>query len=146
MASLNKVMIIGNAGSEPEMRFTPNGNPVTSFRVATNRMYTTAEGERKQETEWFTVVAWNKLAEQCNQFLSKGRLVYAEGRLHTRTWEGQDGQKRYRTEIVANRVSFLDRRTAAPLPEGTGEVETGEVETGEVQAETGEVEPEDIPF
>jgi len=141
MASLNKVMIIGNVGSEPEMRFTPNGNPVTSFRVATNRMYTTAEGERKQETEWFTVVAWNKLAEQCNQFLSKGRLVYAEGRLHTRTWEGQDGQKRYRTEIVANRVSFLDRRTAAPLPE-----ETGEVETGEVPVETGEVQPEDIPF
>ncbi|MBE9482976.1 MAG: single-stranded DNA-binding protein, partial [Chloroflexi bacterium] len=69
MASLNKVMIIGNLGSEPEMRFTPNGNPVTSFRVATNRVYTTAEGERKQETEWFTVVAWNKLAEQCNQFL-----------------------------------------------------------------------------
>jgi len=141
MASLNKVMIIGNVGSEPEMRFTPNGNPVTSFRVATNRMYTTADGERKQETEWFTVVAWNKLAEQCNQFLSKGRLVYAEGRLHTRTWEGQDGQKRYRTEIVANRVSFLDRRTAAPLPEGAEEVETGEV-----QVETGEVVPEDIPF
>jgi len=148
MASLNKVMIIGNVGSEPEMRFTPNGNPVTSFRVATNRMYTTAEGERKQETEWFTVVAWNKLAEQCNQFLSKGRLVYAEGRLHTRTWEGQDGQKRYRTEIVANRVSFLDRRTAAPLPEETGEVAVGEVpgEAGEVPVETGEVQPEDIPF
>ncbi len=148
MASLNKVMIIGNVGSEPEMRFTPNGNPVTSFRVATNRMYTTAEGERKQETEWFTVVAWNKLAEQCNQFLSKGRLVYAEGRLHTRTWEGQDGQKHYRTEIVANRVSFLDRRTAAPLPEETEEVAVGEVpgEAGEVPVETGEVQPEDIPF
>ncbi len=117
MASLNKVMIIGNIGSEPEMRFTPNGNPVTSFRVATNRAYTTTDGERKQETEWFTVVAWNKLAEQCNQFLSKGRLVYAEGRLRTHSWEGQDGQKHYRTEIVANRVSFLDRRAAAPLPE-----------------------------
>ena len=153
MASLNKVMIIGNVGSEPEMRFTPNGNPVTSFRVATNRMYTTADGERKQETEWFTVVAWNKLAEQCNQFLSKGRLVYAEGRLHTRTWEGQDGQKHYRTEIVANRVSFLDRRVAAPLPEETEEVavgevpgEAGEVAVGEVPVETGEVQPEDIPF
>ena len=158
MASLNKVMIIGNVGSEPEMRFTPNGNPVTSFRVATNRMYTTADGERKQETEWFTVVAWNKLAEQCNQFLSKGRLVYAEGRLHTRTWEGQDGQKHYRTEIVANRVSFLDRRAAAPLPEGTEEVavgevpgEAGEVAVGEVSGEAGEVavgevQPEDIPF
>jgi len=138
MASLNKVMIIGNLGSEPEMRFTPNGNPVTSFRVATNRVYTTAEGERKQETEWFTVVAWNKLAEQCNQFLTKGRLVYAEGRLRTRTWEGQDGQKHYRTEIIANRVTFLDRQALASLPE--------EKEEKIEEAEVGELEPEDIPF
>ena len=135
MASLNKVMIIGNLGSEPEMRFTPNGNPVTSFRVATNRVYTTADGERKQEVEWFTVVAWNKLAEQCNQFLTKGRLVYAEGRLSTRTWEGQDGQKRYRTEIIANRVTFLDRQGSASLPEDRIE-----------EAEGGELAPEDIPF
>ena len=141
MASLNKVMIIGNLGSDPEMRFTPNGNPVTSFRVATNRVYTTAEGERKQETEWFTVVAWNKLAEQCNQFLTKGRLVYAEGRLRTRTWESQDGQKHYRTEIIANRITFLDRQAVAPLPEeGVGGVEA------EAEAEAGESEPEDIPF
>ncbi len=135
MASLNKVMIIGNLGSEPEMRFTPNGNPVTSFSVATNWVYTTSEGERKQETEWFTVVAWNKLAEQCNQFLTKGRLVYAEGRLHTRTWEGQDGQKHYRTEIIASRVTFLDRQASASLPEEKVE-----------EAEVGELEPEDIPF
>ncbi len=135
MASLNKVMIIGNLGSEPEMRFTPGGNPVTSFRVATNRVYTTSEGERKEEAEWFTVVAWGKLAEQCNQFLAKGRLVYAEGRLQTRTWESPDGQKHYRTEVIANRVTFLDRQAVAPLPdervgEGGGE----------------ELEPEDIPF
>jgi len=109
MVSLNKVMIIGNVGTEPEMRFTPNGNPVTSFRVATNRVYTTPEGERRRETEWFTIVAWNRLAEQCNQFLTKGRLVYAEGRLHTRTWESQDGQKHSRSEIVANRVVVLVR-------------------------------------
>ncbi len=148
MASLNKVMIIGNLGSEPEMRFTPNGKPVTSFRVATNRVYTTAEGERKRETEWFTVVAWNKLAEQCNQFLTKGRLVYAEGRLRTRTWEGQDGQKHYRTEIIANRVTFLDRQAAAPLPEekvGEAEAEAGAGEA-EAEAGAGELEPEDIPF
>ena len=132
MPSLNKVIIIGNVGSEPEMRFTPNGNPVTSFRVATNRVYTTPDGERKQETEWFTVVAWKRLAEQCNQFLTKGRLVYAEGRLHTRTWEGQDGQKHYRTEIVANRVTFLDRQALAPLPEEGGE-----------EAGAGEPEPEE---
>ena len=132
MASLNKVMIIGNLGGEPEMRFTPNGNPVTSFRVATNRVYTSPVGERKEETEWFTVVAWGKLAEQCNQFLTKGRLVYAEGRLRTRTWESQDGQKHSRPEVIANRVVFLDRQAGVPLPE-------------ERVAE-GEIAPEDIPF
>jgi len=121
MVSLNRVMLIGNLGSEPEMRFTPNGNPVTTFRVATNRSFSTPDGERKEETEWFTVVAWGKLAEQCNQFLAKGRLVYAEGRLHTRNWEGQDGQKRYRTEVIANRVTFLDRQASAPLPEDKAE-------------------------
>ncbi len=117
MVSLNRVMLIGNLGSEPEMRFTPNGNPVTTFRVATNRSFSTPDGERKEETEWFTVVAWGKLAEQCNQFLAKGKLVYVEGRFHTRSWEGQDGQKRYRTEVIANRVTFLDRQVSAPLPE-----------------------------
>ena len=131
MASLNKVMIIGNLGSEPEMRFTPNGNPVTSFRVATNRVFTTADGERKTETEWFNVVTWNKLAEQCNQFLAKGRLVYAEGRLRTHTWEGQDGQKHYRTEIVANRITFLGRQGAGALSE---------------EERVEEPEPDDMPF
>jgi len=135
MVSVNRMIIIGNLGSEPEMRFTPNGRPVTSFNVATNWRYTTADGERREETEWFTVVTWGRLAEQCNQFLTKGRLVYVEGRLRTHTWEGQDGQKRYRNEIVADRVSFLDRQTAAPLPEG---------KVGE--AEVSEFVPEDIPF
>ncbi len=134
MVSLNKVMIIGNLGSEPEMRFTPSGRPVTSFRVATNRVYATAEGERKEETEWFAVVAWGKLAEQCNQYLTKGRLVYVEGRLHTNTWDGQDGQKHYRTEVIADRVSFLDRQGAAPLPEER-------LEEGK-----DELKPEDIPL
>ena len=136
MASLNRVMIIGNVGSEPEMRFTPNGKPVTSFRVATNRAYTTPEGDRKEETEWFTIVAWNRLAEQCNQFLNKGRLVYAEGRLRTRMWEGQDGQKRYRTEIIAQRVSFLDKKGATPSADGSDKPEEPEIE----------IEPDDIPF
>jgi single-strand DNA-binding protein len=134
MASLNKVMIIGNISSEPEMRFTPNGKAVTSFRVATNRVYTTAEGERKEETEWFNVVAWNKLAEQCNQFLSKGRLVYAEGRLATRTWESQDGQKHYRTEVIAERVIFLDRGS-----------KVSETEEKADQTDSVELEPADIP-
>ena len=108
MAGLNKIMIIGNVGTDPEMRYTPNGNPVTSFRMATSRAYTTADGERHEDTEWFTIVAWNKLAEQCNQYLNKGRRAYVEGRLHSDTWEGQDGQTRFKNEIVANQVVFLD--------------------------------------
>ena len=135
MVSVNRIIIIGNLGSEPEMRFTPNGRPVTSFSAATNRRYTTSEGERREETEWFTVVTWGRLAEQCNQFLSKGRLVYVEGRLRTHSWEGQDGQKRYRNEIVADRVSFLDRQASAPLTEEKS------IEPG-----MDDIEPDDIPF
>ena len=140
MVSVNKMMIIGNLGSEPEMHYTPSGRPVTSFRVATNWRYTTPDGERREETEWFTVVSWGKLAEQCNQYLTKGRLVFIEGRLRMRTWEGQDGQKRSRNEIVAERVKFLDRQTAAPAPEGEEKSE----EKGETDA--AELEPDDIPF
>ena len=135
MVSVNRITIIGNLGNEPEMRFTPSGRPVTSFRVATNWRYTTPEGERKEETEWFSVVAWGRLAEQCNQFLNKGRLVYVEGRLRLRTWDGQDGQRRSRNEIVADRVKFLDRQAA---------IIAAENKTGE--SETGEIEPDDIPF
>jgi len=145
MPSLNKVTIIGNVGNEPEMRFTPNGKPVTSFSVATNWAYTTPDGERRQETEWFNVVAWNKLAEQCNQFLAKGRLVYAEGRIHTRTWEGQDGQQRSRTEVIANKVIFLERRGSPPLSEE--KAEEGGAEFGPKAEESGaEFGPDDIPF
>jgi len=141
MASLNKVMVIGNLGTDPEMRFTPNGNPVTSFRIASSRTFTAPDGERKQETEWFTVITWSKLAEQCNQFLSKGRKAYVEGMLRTHSWEGKDGQKHFKTEIVANRVIFLDRPGAAPLPE---EAEGAEGAVGEdVQPD---VQPEDLPF
>ena len=134
MASLNKIMVIGNLGTDPEMRFTPSGKQVTSFRIAATQNYTTSEGERRQETEWFTVTAWDKLAENCNQFLAKGRRAYVEGRLRTRSWDGQDGQKHFNTEISANRVIFLDRPGAAPLPE----------ETEEMGAE--EIQAEDLPF
>jgi single-strand DNA-binding protein len=130
MAGLNKVMIIGNVGTDPEMRYTANGNAVTSFRIASSRTYSGPDGERKEETEWFSVVAWNKLAETCSQFLQKGRRAYVEGRLQTRSWEGPDGQRRYRTEVIANTVLFLDRPQAAPMPEEGG----------------GTVEPEDVPF
>ena len=140
MGSLNKIMLIGNVGTDPEMRFTANGNPVTSFRVATSRSYTTSEGERRQETEWFTIVAWKKQAESCNQFLTKGQRVYVEGSLRTRSWEGRDGQKRVTAEVIANRVLFLDRQAVAPLPGEEIPVEAP------VEAAEEEVEPEDLPF
>ena len=131
--TMNKMLVIGNAGTDPEMRYTPNGNAVTSFRLATNRRYTTADGEQHEETEWFTVTAWNRLAETVNQYVTKGMKVYAEGRLKSDSWTGQDGQTRFRNEIVANDVRFLDRPPgAAPAagaePAGQSAQEGGEVE------------------
>ncbi len=108
---LNKVMIIGYLGRDPEMRYTPSGRPVTSFSVATTRTWTSAEGERREETEWFNVVAWGTLAEICKTHLSKNQQVYVEGRLQTRGWEDETGKKHFRTELVANEMILLgDRR------------------------------------
>lgn len=114
MASLNKMTVIGNLGRDPEMRYTPNGRAVTSFTIAANFTYTSSDGERQSDTEWFRVVAWNQLAEVCNQYLSKGRRAYVEGRLRSDTWTGQDGQTRHTNEIVADRVLFLDRSSDSP--------------------------------
>jgi single-strand DNA-binding protein len=108
---LNKVMIIGNLGRDPEMRYTPSGRPVTTFSVATSRTWNTSDGEKRVETEWFNVVAWRNLAEICKQYLTKGQQVYIEGRLQTRQWEDADGNKRSSIEIVANEMIMLgDRR------------------------------------
>ncbi len=105
----NKMTAIGNVGTDPEMRYTPNGNAVTSFRMATGRTYTTRDGERREETEWFTVTAWSRLAETCNQYVVKGMRVYVEGRLKSDSWVGNDGQMRFRNEIIANEIKFLSR-------------------------------------
>ncbi len=114
MRGLNKVMIIGQLGRDPEMRYTPSGRPVTSFSVTTTRSWTSAEGDRREETEWFNVVAWGNLAEICKQYLRKNQPVYVEGRLQTRGWEDQEGKKHFRTELVANEVIILgDRRSEA---------------------------------
>ncbi len=110
---LNKVMVIGHVGRDPEMRYTPGGKPVTSFSVATSRSWTNSEGERREETEWFNVVAWGNLAEICKQHIRKGRQVYVEGRLQTRSWEDHEGKKRFRTELVANEMILLDDRHGA---------------------------------
>ncbi len=142
MVGLNKIMIIGNIGTDPEMRYTANGNPVTSFRMATSRSYTASDGERRQETEWFTVVAWNQLAEQCNQFLTKGRTAYVEGRLQSHSWESQDGQMRFRNEIIANRVLFLDR---SPSGSPTGSSSESDATASDAAAEDGG-EAENLPW
>ena len=111
---LNKVMIIGNLGRDPEMRYTPSGRPVTTFSVATSRTWNTADGEKRVETEWFNVVAWSSLAEICKQYLSKGQQVYIEGRLQTRQWDDAEGKKHTAVEIVASEMIMLgDRRESA---------------------------------
>jgi single-strand DNA-binding protein len=107
---LNKVMLIGRLGRDPEMRYTPSGRPVTTFSLATSRTWNTSEGERRTETEWFTIVAWGSLAEICKQYLVKGQQVYVEGRLQTRHWEDNDGNKHSATEIVANEMIMLGDR------------------------------------
>ena len=107
---LNKVMIIGHLGRDPEMRNTPSGKPVTTFPVATSRTWNTSDGERHNETEWFNVVSWGNLAEICKQYLLKGQQVYIEGRLQTRRWEDSEGTKHTSVEIVASEMMILGER------------------------------------
>jgi single-strand DNA-binding protein len=104
---LNKVMLIGRLGHDPEMRYTPSGKPLTKFQIAVNRSWSTAENEKKTETEWFTIVSWGKLAEICNQYLEKGRQVYIEGRLHSRSWKDEEGANHSTVEVVAQEMIML---------------------------------------
>jgi single-strand DNA-binding protein len=127
---LNKIMIIGNLGRDPEMRYTPSGKPVTTFSVATSRSWNTSEGEKRMETEWFNVVAWSSLAEICKQYLTKGQQVYIEGRLQTRHWDDQEGNKHTSVEIVANEMIILGERR----------------EAGESSSESESFEEEEFPF
>ena len=140
---LNKCMVIGNLGRDPEMRYTPNGDAVTEFSVASSRQYTTADGERREETEWFNVVTWGRLAETCSQYLSKGRQVYVEGRLETRSWDCDAGgcshtKKHYKTELRAFEVKFLGRRD-----DQAGSFAPGLAVGADAE---GDVEPDDLPF
>ena len=113
MPSLNRVMLMGNLGADPETRYTANGNAVTNFRIAVSEKF----GEGKESTEWFSIVTWNQLAEVCAQNLEKGRAVYVDGRLTTRSWDDKEGKMHYRTVVVAQRVQFLDKRDAG-VPSG----------------------------
>ena len=142
---LNKVMIIGRLGRDPELRYTPSGRAVTTFTVATTRSWNTSNGERRSETEWFNVVAWGSLAEICNQLLRKGSQVYIEGRLHTRRWEDENGVRHQRTEIVANEMVVLGDRSNNHRTEAAATTEeSSELEAPIEPEET--VEEDEFPF
>ena len=139
--TMNKILIIGNLGSDPEMRYTPNGNAVTSFSVATNRRYTTG-GETREETEWFRVSAWNRLAETCNQYLTKGSKVYVDGRLTSRSFQGNDGQMRFSLEVNATDVRFIDSRSST----GTDASDSGNSNFGDSPVTDQVEELDDLPW
>lgn len=132
-----RIIVIGNVGTDPEMRYSADGLPRTTFRLASTRFANSPSGERQQQTEWFTVVTFRQLAEQVNQYLSKGRRAYVEGRLQSRSFEGNDGKTRFVNEIVADRVLFLDRPADRPA--------AGQQESPDT-AVAGSVEAEDLPF
>ncbi len=152
--SLNRVQLIGNLTRDPELRYTPNGTAVCSFGIATNRSWTTESGEKKDEAEFHNIVAWNKLAELCSQFLTKGGKVFVEGRLATRSWQAQDGTQKQRTEIVISDMILLgERKTPVESSESeyTGEVKeepktNGEEKIAPEMKDEEEVAPDDIPF
>lgn len=104
---VNKVILVGNLGADPEMKYTPSGTPICTFRLATSETFKDRDGNQQERTEWHRVVAWSKLAEICGQYLAKGRQVYIEGSIRTRSWDDNDGNKRFMTEIVARDVQFL---------------------------------------
>jgi single-strand DNA-binding protein len=162
--SLNKVQLIGNLTKDPELRYTPSGRAVCTFSIATNRSWTTESGEKREEADFHRIVAWGKLGELCSQFLVKGRKVYVEGRLSTRSWQAQDGQQKSITEVVIDDMILLDSKGNAQ----SGPKEAEETETEEPKAKAArspkkkeqeedvpppagvsnddEVKPEDIPF
>lgn len=156
--SLNKVLLIGNLTRDPELRYTPQGTPVCTFGLATNRSWQPANGERQEETEFHRIVAWNKLAELCSELLFKGRKVFTEGRLQTRNWTDAQGQERTTVEIVIDNMIVLDSKRKDGVPAG-GEAEPEYVPEPETAAaeppakvkkvepeKTEEVNPDDIPF
>ena len=112
--TINKAILIGRLGADPEIRYTPSGRAVTNFRMATNEIWRDKDGQQQDRTEWHNIVLWDKLAEISAEYLKKGSHVYVEGRLQTRTWEGQDGVQRRTTEIVALRMQMLDKKGAEP--------------------------------
>lgn len=146
MSSLNKVMLIGRLGKDPEIRYTPDGSPVANFSLATSESYTDKNGTRQERTEWHNIVAWTKLADLSKRFLAKGRQVYIEGRIRTREWNDKDGIKRRTSEVIANQMVLLGSRSQES--EGFGNSEP--VQRGITEPETPSADlsitDDDIPF
>ena len=138
MASVNKVILVGNLGSDPEVRYTPSGRAVANFSLATTERFTNKEGEKEERTEWHKIVAWARLGEICGEYLTKGSQVYIEGRLQTRSWEDREGNKRYTTEIVAQAMQMLGGSKKG------GEVTS--VEESHPSEEPISIPDDDIPF
>ncbi len=138
--SVNKAILIGNLGRDPEVRYLPSGQPVASFALATTEIYTDRSGQRQERTEWHNIVVFGKQAELCGQYLKKGRQVYVEGRITTRQYEAKDGSgKRFRTEIIAQRIQFLGTRSEVEI-EDTADVPPPPADLGQA------VDDDDIPF
>lgn len=147
MQNVNLAIVMGNLTRDPELRYTPNGQPVTSFGVATNRSWKDANGDKKDEVEFHEVVVWGKLAELCSQYLNKGRKVHVMGRLQTRSWEGQDGAKRQKTEIVAQDIAFVDsRRDGGDFPADEVAEAPAKKAKGKKEDKEEEINIDDIPF
>ncbi len=146
---LNKAFIIGNLTRDPELKALPSGTKVCSFAVATNRYYKDKDGNRQDASEFHNIVAFAKLGELSAQYLKKGSQVYVEGRLQTRSWEGKDGEKKYRTEIIADTVQFGNRPTGAPsaaAPAGKKGAEAPDAPADKIDYPSEEINPDDIPF
>jgi len=149
MASLNKAMIIGNLGKDPDVRTTSGGQTVCELSIATNESYTDKNGQQQDRTEWHRIIVWGRQAELCGEYLKKGRSVFVEGKIQTRKWQDKDGNNRYTTEIVANQVTFLDSGNRGQRPPPPGDEDAPAARQGgggRRDADTPGFKDDDIPF
>ena len=143
MSGVNKVILVGNLGSDPTLRYTPSGTAVCNFNIATSERFTNKDGEKETRTEWHRVVTWARLAEICNEYLKKGKQIYIEGRLQTRSWEDQNGVKKYTTEVVANNMVMLGRAGDSPM-DVPGQDVPADQDIAPAPAQAGD--DDDLPF
>jgi single-strand DNA-binding protein len=148
MAGINKVILIGNLGKDPELRHTPQGQAVCNFSIATSESWTDKSGQKQERTEWHRIVVWGKLGELCAKYLSKGRQAFIEGKLQTRAWDDKDGQKRYTTEVIATSVQFLGGGAGVGATRASGDMESSNDPFGAPPefGDSASTASDDIPF